>query len=109
MRTNTYRSKVIWLIFLCLIFIISSGNKLHAQQIIKHFNNGKIKEKGQMLDSLKSGVWAYFFESGRIERKEKWRKGKMKWAVYFNPEGRKTKIIDAKGKEKLLKGCNCKN
>ena len=66
-------------------------------------------EQGKQLGSEKRGMWVYYTETGRPERKENWKKGIRQWTILYNEKNQKVKLINADGTEKLYKGCNCKN
>lgn len=71
------------------------------------YKNGKLKEKGQTRNKKKTGLWNYYSESGKHERKEKWKDGQMRWAIFYTPKHRKAKTINSNGDTTYFKDCGC--
>ena len=96
-----------------ITFILAAQIPLSAQyKETKHkvkvlYKNGKMKEKGQTRYMKKVGIWNYYTEMGRHDHKEKWKDGKMRWAIYYTPKHRKAKTINSKGDTTYFKDCGC--
>jgi antitoxin component YwqK of YwqJK toxin-antitoxin module len=73
------------------------------------FPNGKLKEKGKIMNGEKHGTWLHYNPNGGLDNRVKYRRGLAVWQVYYNEKQQKTKMIDKNGKEIIYKGCNCKN
>ncbi|MFN4083667.1 MAG: hypothetical protein ACK4K9_08555 [Bacteroidia bacterium] len=67
------------------------------------------KQKGKLKNGQKHGFWIYYNDSGWIDKREKWKEGKLEYTLYFNKNHKKTKWVYANGKEKIYKTCNCSN
>lgn len=98
---------------LLIILILARNTNLPAQnKAAKHkvkilYKSGKLKEKGQTRNKKKVGLWNYYSESGKHERKEKWKEGQMRWAIYYTPKHRKLKTINPRGDTTYFKDCGC--
>ncbi len=98
---------------LLIILILANKILLSAQhKETKHrvnvlYKNGEPKEKGQTRNKKKNGIWNYYTETGRHDHKEKWKDGKMRWAIYYTPKHRKAKTINSKGDTTYFKDCGC--
>ena len=98
---------------LLIILLLASHIPLHAQcKAAKHkvkvfYKSGKMKEKGQTRNKKKTGIWNYYSDGGKHERKEKWMDGKMKWAIFYTSRHRKAKTINSFGDTTYFKDCGC--
>jgi len=98
---------------LLIILLLASHIPIHAQyKAAKHkvkilYKNGKLKEKGQTRNKKKVGIWNFYSESGNHDRKEKWKDGQMRWAIYYTPKHRKAKTINSNGDTTYFKDCGC--
>ncbi len=81
--------------------------KPQAEKVKIYYDNGKLKEIGTFYQKQKHSIWNYYSPQGLYQRKEKWKKGTMIWAIYYTPKHRKAKTIDSKGKIKIYKDCGC--
>ncbi len=99
--------KTILFSFFFLLGFAILGQK--PQKIKKYYPNGTLMEKGKAAGEIKTGIWIYYHEAGWLERKEKWKNGKMQWTLLYNEKHQKVKWIHSDGTERLYKGCNCKN
>lgn len=96
--------RVLFLLFSFLITINSSAQRL---KIKEYYPEGKLKMKGILLDSLKHGDWFYYRTSGKLEKHERWKRGKIVFTVFYNERNKRTEYIDSKGVRKKYKGCGC--
>jgi hypothetical protein len=98
---------------LLIILILAIRAPLSAQyKTPKHkvkilYKNGKMKEKGQTRNKKKEGIWNYYSETGKHERKEKWVEGRMKWTIFYTQKHRKAMTINSKGDTTYYKDCGC--
>jgi hypothetical protein len=98
-----------------LLFLLVFSGKAYAQKpkkeewkpVVAYHSNGRLMLTGNELNGQKEGRWEYFTDKGLLEKREKWKKGKMKWAVFYNEKRKKTRSIDSKGREKKYSSCGC--
>ncbi len=90
--------------------IAGIAQQIKGKENVKNFHtNGKLKEKGSLKSGQKIGIWVYYHSEGWMEKKEKYKEGKLIWVVFYNAKHQITKSIDKNGNEIPYKGCNCKN
>jgi flagellar hook assembly protein FlgD len=94
--------------FLCFGLNLNAQNP-NSENVKIYHANGKIKEKGRLKNSEKSGTWLYYHTEGWLEKKEKYKAGKLQWAIYYNAKHQTINSIDKNGNEVPFRGCNCKN
>jgi hypothetical protein len=118
---------------LLLFILLAVPMCSYSQKVVRYketYANGKVKLTGKMKakqkedflilfnDSskmlekdrwIKVGFWIFYNENGKIVAKERWKKGEFIWRIEYNEKQKPAKSIDAKGKERFYKGCNCKN
>lgn len=69
--------------------------------------NGKVHEKGHLLNDQKHGIWFEYNERGVLKQKTKWKHGTTIWEVHYNDVGRISKTVNKKGEEKIRPACGC--
>ncbi len=95
-----------FMLFFCA-FAQQKTNQLPENGTHKIFySNGSIKEKGRYKNSQKQGVWYFYTEKGVVEKKEKYKKGELRWQIFYN-KGKITKTIDRDGKVVERPKCGC--
>jgi hypothetical protein len=98
--------------FLISIVFGSCVNAMAQKRVglVSYYPSGRIMSQGKLIlpDSAKDGRWRNYSDSGYLASIEKWKRGAMLWALYFNSEHRKTRRIDKDGKVTLLRDCGCK-
>lgn len=97
------------LVLMFFSLLVSSAFCQQTERVKTFYSNGKLKETGKVVGSAKTGIWNYYREQGGLERKEHWTKGRMKWALLYNEQHQKAKMIRADGTEVVYKGCHCKS
>jgi hypothetical protein len=102
--------KILVLGFALSLPIAGIAQQIKGKENVKNFHtNGKLKEKGSLKSGQKTGIWVYYHSEGWMEKKEKYKEGKLIWVVFYNAKHQITKSIDKNGNEIPYKGCNCKN
>ncbi|MCG9880978.1 MAG: hypothetical protein MH472_10315 [Bacteroidia bacterium] len=107
--------KFLWQTFLVFLFIFNplaepnSAKTKHNKTSNKHYTDKNPSPKGKYKNKKKHGIWLYYFSNGTIERKEKWKNGKLLWQVHYDMYKRKLFGINAQGDTSYYKGCNCAN
>ena len=97
---------VLWLILLALP---SFSVAQKVSRYTETYTNGQPKLVGKIKGTKKVGFWIFYTESGKIQAKERWKKGDFCWRIEYNEKQKPAKSIDSKGKVRFYKGCNCKN
>lgn len=63
--------------------------------IVKNYKNG-----------IRHGIWSYYLPGGSIEKRVKYKRGKILYQLYYE-EDKVYKTIDKKGKVRYKKKCDC--
>jgi YD repeat-containing protein len=88
--------------------LIASGcSPKGSKQIITYWENGNKKSKGELVGDKKLGHWFIYNQSGKIEKREKWKNGEWIWTITYNEKHEKIEWIDYKGNRKTFKPCGC--
>jgi antitoxin component YwqK of YwqJK toxin-antitoxin module len=66
-----------------------------------------LKEQGWQANGQKVGIWYYYYPTGNVEHKEKWKNNQLQWQIYYTPKGKVSKTIDKKGNVKKRPACGC--
>lgn len=107
--------KLLVQLFLFFSFIFS----VLAEPISPKFNKNQLSNfsysdttpapKGKYKNKKKHGIWLYYFPKGNIQRKEKWKNGKLLWQIIYASDKRKLYGVNAAGDTSFYNGCNCAN
>ena len=67
------------------VFYDKNTNLKYTGFVNSFYNNGKIKESGQLLNGQKDGLWKYWFASGNKKSEENYINGKSngKWILWY--------------------------
>ena len=67
------------------VFYVKHTNLKYTGFVNSFYNNGKIKESGQLLNGQKDGLWKYWFASGNKKSEENYISGKPngKWILWY--------------------------
>jgi antitoxin component YwqK of YwqJK toxin-antitoxin module len=97
--------------FIIIAFFLASFKITFAQKqtqkVKEYYTNGIIKMKGKKINNIKTGTWFYFTENGKLLKKERWKKGNLKFTIKYNEKVKAIEIIYKDGTVKKLKGCGC--
>jgi antitoxin component YwqK of YwqJK toxin-antitoxin module len=93
----------------CLIWGTALGQTTKKELVKTYHNNGKLYEKGKLINSQKVGTWLYYHPDGWLEKRIKYRNNQAVWQIYFDAQHKKVRVIDKHGKDVPFRGCNCKN
>ncbi len=98
-------------LFFTWLFCFNSieGFAQKVNKVKETYPNGQKKAMGKMKGEAKIGAWVYYSEAGLLTAREKWKDGRFVWRIEYNEKQKPARAIDAKGKVRLYKGCNCKN
>ena len=85
----------------------AAGNPKPRAMYTETYENGTIKLKGRLDNGVRKGIWIYYNEKGMVVKKEHYKKGILKLTRIYNEKGKLSKVIDARGKERVLNDCGC--
>lgn len=97
------------LLFCCLLIWLPLTAQQDSTQDGKYrvyHHNGKMALDGAYKDTLRHGTWEEFDTDGWLQRKTRYRRGKIIWIKIYR-EGRLAEVINRKGKVKKMKDCGC--
>ncbi len=55
------------------------------------------------------GICVYYYATGQMMRKEKWKDGKLRWQIKYDLYNRKIYGVNSKLDTSFYKACNCPN
>jgi antitoxin component YwqK of YwqJK toxin-antitoxin module len=71
------------------------------------YENGKLKVKGKLVDGQKHGQWYYYAPNQLLQKRERYKKGKLKQTFIYNEKGLLITIIMEDGRIIPQKACGC--
>lgn len=71
------------------------------------YENGKLKVKGKMMDGARHGNWYYYTQNQMLQKRERYKNGKLKQTFIYNEKGLLITIILEDGKVIHQKACGC--
>lgn len=74
----------------------------------KYYASKQLHAKGSFKNGLKESDWTYWFANGKIERKEKWKKGMLTYRVVYDESGKVLREFNNKGNKNILEKENMK-
>jgi antitoxin component YwqK of YwqJK toxin-antitoxin module len=97
------------LIFTILLFLwVDTSAQQPLNGIYKEFHpNGKVKVKGKYTNGNKTGNWYYYTDKKILEKREYFKKGKLKRTYTYNEKGQLAVIEDDKGNVITKPACGC--
>lgn len=96
----------------CLLWLLFSGLQSGFAQTVPDgkfsvsYENGVIKERGTYRNGQKDQLWMFYNPNGSLDRKEKWKNGRLKWQIFYS-KGKIIKTINEKGEVKNRSRCGC--
>lgn len=94
----------------CLFFI--AGNLLAGNDggkdsaVVIYYENGKIKEEGNLRNGERHGKWNEYDTNGWLVRITKYKNGSFRWQKEYK-EGKLIQVTDRKGRVHKRSGCGC--
>jgi hypothetical protein len=101
----TIKQLILLTFLLCCFKITIAQNQ--TQKVKDYYTNGIIKMKGMKKNDTKIGTWFYYDSNGKLIKKERWKKGDLKFTILYNEKVKASEIIYNDGTVKKLKGCGC--
>lgn len=95
--------------FMVLVFLwvnTKAQQPLHGTYK-EFYPNGKVKVKGHYTNGNKTGNWYYYTEKKILEKREYYKKGKLKRTYTYNEKGQLAVIEDDKGNITTKPACGC--
>lgn len=99
-------TKIALLIIGLCVTQYAAAQQADSNVVLMH-NNGKPSEKGKYINAKKHGIWIYYYETGMMSQKEKWKHGTLLWQVYYTEKGKVSKTVNKKGKVTVRPACGC--
>jgi len=101
----------ILLVFTCTILLflwVDAGAQQPLHGVYREFHpNGKVKVKGHYNKGNKTGNWYYYTDKKIFEKREYFKKGKLKRTYTYNQKGQLAVIEDDKGNVITKPACGC--
>lgn len=94
------------LISLISAFTDASNFGLTRRKYKETYANGQPKVTGHISRNEKTGRWTFYDESGKVTRREQWKKGNLMWQAEYE-NGKLRKLIGKDGKVTTKPGCGC--
>jgi len=74
-------------ITLLLFFVANTTKKYHKA----YYKNGKLKEKGWIVNQNKTGYWFFYYKNGQLQSEGHFEENlKNKWWIFYNQSGQVT-------------------
>ncbi len=72
-----------YVFFILSLLILEKKDNAFAQEVTDYYPGHEIRSKGVIVDSLKEGVWQYFYPDGRLEAIEPYLHNRLNGKVIY--------------------------
>lgn len=74
---------------------------------IERYENGKVKLRGKWANGQKQGNWFYYTPTHILQKRERYKNGKLKQTFNFNEKGLLINVVKEDGTIVPKKACGC--
>ncbi len=104
--------KTTYITLFTLVVLVFLWDNIKAQQPLngtyrEFYPSGKVKVKGHYTNGNKTGNWYYYSEKKILEKREHYKKGKLKRTYIYTEKGQLAVIEDDKGNMTIKPACGC--